>query len=43
MGEYKDMKTGARVETGDKFKFPATGAKVLIKERPPIATEVGTD
>ena len=43
MGEYKDLKTGAKVSTGDKFNFPSTGAKVLIKTRPPIAKEVKTD
>jgi len=43
MSEYKDLKTGTPVATGDKFKFPSTGAKVLVKIRPPIAKEVGTD
>ena len=45
MGEYKDMKTGAEVSvTGkDKFSFPTTGAKILLKGRPPIAKEVSTD
>ena len=43
MGEYKDLKTGTAVATGDKFSFPSTGAKVLVKSRPPIAKEVKTD
>jgi hypothetical protein len=43
MAEYKDLKTGTTVATGDKFSFPSTGAKVLVKARPPIAKEVKTD
>jgi hypothetical protein len=44
MGEYKDMKTGAPVTlTGDKFNFPTSGAKILLKSRPPVATEVSSD
>jgi DNA-directed RNA polymerase subunit RPC12/RpoP len=44
MGEYKDLKTGAIVSiTGDKFNFPTTGAKILLKGRPPVAKEVQTD
>lgn len=44
MGEYKDMKTGVAVTVGkDKFSFPATGAKILLKGRPPVAKEVSTD
>jgi hypothetical protein len=44
MGEYKDLKTGAAVAvTKDKFSFPSTGAKILLKGRPPIAKEVSTD
>jgi len=44
MAEYKDLKTGALVSvTGDKFTFPTTGAKILLKTRPPIAKETGTD
>lgn len=44
MPEYKDIKTGTVVAvTGEKFTFPTTGAKVLLKTRPPIAKEVGTD
>lgn len=44
MAEYKDLKTGALVTvTGDKFAFPTTGAKILLKTRPPIAKEAGTD
>jgi len=44
MGEYKDLKTGTEVTvTKDKFSFPSTGAKILLKGRPPIAKEVSTD
>jgi len=43
MAEYKDLKTGVSIATGDKFNFPSTGAKVLVKARPPIAKEVKTD
>jgi len=44
MADYKDLKTGAPVTiTGDKFTFPTTGAKILLKSRPPIAKEVTTD
>ncbi len=44
MSGYKDQKTGAEVAfTGDKFAFPTTGAKILLKGRPPIAKEVKTD
>ncbi len=44
MGEYKDPKTGVAVAvTGEKFAFPTTGAKILLKSRPPIAKEVRTD
>ncbi len=44
MGEYKDPKTGVAVAvSGDKFAFPTTGAKILLKSRPPIATVVQTD
>lgn len=44
MGEYKDLKTGAAVTvTKDKFSFPSSGAKILLKERPPVAKEVSTD
>lgn len=44
MGEYRDPKTGDSVElAGEKFVFPATGAKILLKARPPIAKEVKTD
>lgn len=44
MGEYKDLKTGAIVNiTGDKFTFPTTGAKILLKGRPPVAKEVKSD
>jgi len=45
MAEYKDFKTGGLVEVADdkNFAFPSTGAKMLLKTRPPIAKEVGTD
>lgn len=45
MAEYKDQKTGENVKVSLEkgFKFPATGAKVLLKTRPPIAKEVRTD
>ena len=44
MAEYKDLKTGTLVEvTGEKFAFPNTGAKILLKTTPPIARECGTD
>jgi len=44
MSEYVDLKTGAPVTvTGGKFNFPSTGAKVLLKSRPPVAKEVSSD
>lgn len=44
MTGYKDQKTGAEVAlTGDKFAFPTSGAKILLKQRPPIAKDVTTD
>ncbi|MFH1785729.1 MAG: hypothetical protein ABH842_04845 [Candidatus Micrarchaeota archaeon] len=43
MGEYKDQKSGVSVSTGEKFAFPTSGAKILLKARPPIAKEVNTD
>jgi len=45
MAEYKDLKTGSIVEVTDEknFAFPSTGAKMLLKTRPPIAKDVGTD
>lgn len=44
MAEYTDIKTGGTVSvTGDKFSFPSTGAKILLKKRPPIAKEVKSD
>jgi hypothetical protein len=45
MGEYKDLKSGAIVSVADEknFIFPATGAKMLLKTRPPVAKEVSTD
>ncbi len=44
MAEYVDLKTGTVVTiNGDKFTFPTTGARVLLKPRPPIAKEVTSD
>ena len=44
MPEYKDLKTGALVTvTGEKFTFPTTGAKILLKTRPSIAKETSSD
>ncbi|MFN7991154.1 MAG: hypothetical protein U0R44_03265 [Candidatus Micrarchaeia archaeon] len=44
MGDYKDPKTGLAVAVADgKFAFPTSGAKILIKGRPPIAKTVRTD
>lgn len=43
MGEYKDIKTGAVLNiSGNKFTFPS-GSKIVLKARPPVAKEVGTD
>ena len=38
MPEYKDQKTGEilKLTTDKKFTFPSTGAKILLKTRPPI-------
>jgi len=45
MGEFKDLKTGAIVTISDEsnFAFPSSGAKMLLKARPPIAKETNTD
>jgi hypothetical protein len=45
MEEYKDLKTGAPVSVGkdNKLPLPSTGAKMLLKSRPPVAKEVPTD
>jgi hypothetical protein len=45
MSEYKDVKSGAIVTIADEknFIFPSSGAKMLLKTRPPIAKEVRTD
>ncbi|MFH2105944.1 MAG: hypothetical protein ABII22_01680 [Candidatus Micrarchaeota archaeon] len=45
MAEYKDLKTGTlvNIDTDKKFQFPSTGAKILLKTRPPIAKELKTD
>lgn len=45
MGDYKDAKTGTvvSIEGIKEFLFPASGAKLLLKCRPPIAKEIKTD
>jgi len=44
LGEYKDLKTGATVQVEGGKLFPTSGAKMLLKMRPPgLVTEVGTD
>lgn len=45
MEEYKVWKTGEKVEVSDpkNFIFPASGEKVLLKSRPPIAKTAKTD
>ena len=45
MAEFKDLKTGNLITLSDDkgFDFPATGAKMLLKARPPIAKECKTD
>jgi len=45
MAEYKDVKTGAIVSVSDEknFAFPSSGAKMLLKTRPPIAKDTRTD
>lgn len=45
MGEYKDLKNGNIVTIVDEknFAFPTTGAKMLLKSRPPISKESSTD
>jgi len=45
MAEYKDYKTGelAKVNVDKNFVFPSTGAKILLKTRPPVAKEIKTD
>ncbi len=45
MGEYKDLKTGQVITITDEknFAFPSTGAKMLLKARPPISKEATTD
>ncbi len=44
MGEYRDLETRKLVQTPEgKFDFPTSGAKMLLKTRPPIAKEVSTD
>ncbi len=45
MGEYKEWESGNTVVISSlkTFEFPATGAKVLFKCRPPIAKNLNTD
>ena len=44
MTEYKELKTGMIVKVESGKNFPATGAKLLLKPRPPgLVTEVKTD
>jgi len=45
MPEYKDHGTREKVKVNvDKnFVFPSTGAKILLKTRPPVAKEIATD
>lgn len=45
MGEYKDIKSGTVITIANekKFSFPASGVKMLVKARPPIAKDVSTD
>jgi hypothetical protein len=45
MAQYKDLKTGHIVDVADEknFTFPATGAKILLKVRPPISKASSTD
>lgn len=45
MTEYKDQKTGEvlKINVDKNFVFPSTGAKTLLKTRPPVAKELGTD
>ena len=44
MAYYVDLKTKQLVEIdASHFQFPPTGAKMLLKSRPPIAVECRTD
>lgn len=45
MAEYKVWRTNEKVEIVDakNFQFPSSGAKILLKERPPIAKTIDTD
>ena len=45
MAEYKEHGTGevVKISVDKNFVFPSTGAKILLKTRPPIAKEVSTD
>ena len=44
MSEYRDLKTGTIVTvSGEKFAFPTSGARILLKLTPPVAREVKSD
>ncbi len=45
MAEYKVWRTNEKVEISDAedLQFPSRGAKILLKERPPIAKTIDTD
>jgi len=45
MGEYKSWKNGTLVEIASlkDFQFPPTGDKILLKARPPLSIEMGSD
>lgn len=45
MAQFRVWKTGDQVEVGDEknWQFPASGEKILLKTRPPIAKTVATD
>ncbi len=45
MAEYKVWKTNELVEVSDakNFQFPASGEKMLLKTRPPVAKTSNTD
>ncbi len=45
MVSYKDWKSRKEVEIRDakNFEFPSTGAKMLLKSRPPVSKVCSTD
>ncbi|MFA5050037.1 MAG: hypothetical protein WC501_03440 [Candidatus Micrarchaeia archaeon] len=45
MVSYKDWKSKKDVEIKDaqNFEFPSTGAKILLKSRPPVSKFCSTD